>query len=919
MTQQLPIVTYGNGDVLRELFNAIAASMGDSPYHILIHLTLALAGTWMVLQMVTRRNLMVSVHWIGLYFLAFYVLFLPKATVNIVDRVQQSKVYTVDHVPLGLAILASYTTVIGDSLTQAIEKNFSLPEDLRYSQTGMVMASQLVTAASTFQITDPVFQENLQDFINQCVFYDLLLNKYSAQDLLTSSNIWQFVAQNASPARAFMYNHTVTTCKDGVASLNQDWKTAIDQAGGRYGSRLFPTNQQAKTQLLKYLPISYNYLTDLSESAASLIQQNMMANALQNGILGWSARSNAPAALASYAFNKAQQQTRIGNRTVGDLAAYWLPLMKNLFEGILYGSFIFIFLLLLFPFGGMVLRNYLYSLVWVQLWAPLYAIINLYVDFYAQHRSLGAMALGAGASGLSLATQSGLAQVNADMAGLAGYISISVPIIASSLVYGLHRGFSQVAQYIGGALHSGAGSVAAEAASGNLNLANTSFNTHSANNISANHVDTSARTSTGMITNQMPGGSTLTMTQDGSLVMNNQGALSNLGTTVNLASAIRSTAMQQADMAYSAALSHQQAYSQAMSEAKRYAYDLSQQESKSASFGQGYTSTISAGETNALNSLDQHNETITHDHNASESASKNRTENGGVGAQISGGISAGGIGGSVSANANVNWGHSLNQSEQHSYAQNEAFLHNTGHSRSVDTILRDVQEGNYRASTEEGQRLAENISASLDRAHQEQTQAAAQFQQAETYRQIASVAEENAVSINSNATQEFMTHLQHSGRSMRDIEQTMVNHPEQAQAIADEFTRGKAQTFIRNFQKQAGSSEAKIKQTDHDNDQTLKTQHKPSDPETLYHADQALITEKAHAQGLNKDTLIDKKPAQEVGRLIMEKSREVADRGKKVQREKEEVGQKVDKNQERVRDETGFAGSNFNKLNKEND
>src|SRR5260370_85350 len=81
-------------------------------------------------------------------------------------------------------------------------------------------------------------------------------------------------------------------------------------------------------------------LINLSDGASSLIQQNMMANALQNGILGWSARSNAPAALQSYAFNKAQQQTRIGNRTVGDLAAYWLPLMKNLFEGILYGSFV---------------------------------------------------------------------------------------------------------------------------------------------------------------------------------------------------------------------------------------------------------------------------------------------------------------------------------------------------------------------------------------------------------------------------------------------------------------------------------------------------------------------------------------------------------------------------------------------------
>ena len=540
MTTELSVVTYGNGDILCEVFNAIAATMSsNSAYSTLLHLAIGLAGAWTMLDLVGKRNLTILVRWFGLYYLAFYVVFFPKATVNIVDRVAQGKVYTIDNVPLGLAALASYTSVIGDSLTQLTEQNFSLPDDLRYSQTGMVMASNLVTAASTFQITDPVFENNLQDFINQCVFYDLLLNKYSAQDLLTTTNIWQFVTQNASPARAFMYNHTVVTCKDGVTSLAKDWQTAIGEAEERYGARLFPNQTNAKTQLLQYLPVSYDFLTNLSEDASSLMQQNMMANALQNGVVGWSARSKAPAALESYAFNKAQQQNRIGNRTVGDMAAYWLPLLKNVFEGILYGSFVFVFLMLLFPFGLAVLRNYAYSLLWVQLWAPLYAILNLYVNFYAQYHSLGATTLGSGAQGLTLSTVSGLAQVNADMSGLAGYLSLSVPLIASGIVTGMHRILSHVAQYVGGAVQSSASASAGEAASGNFSLANTHFSSHSAHNTSANHFDTTARTFSGMITNQMPGGSTLSMTPDGSAIMNNQSAISNLGTTIKLASSIR--------------------------------------------------------------------------------------------------------------------------------------------------------------------------------------------------------------------------------------------------------------------------------------------------------------------------------------------------------------------------------------------
>ena len=650
MAQEIAIVTYGNGDILREIFNAVAAGMGDSTFKTLIHLSILLGGTWAIAKLIFKRDLMVGVGWIALYFMAFYVLFLPKATVNIIDRVQQGKVYAVDNVPLGLAWLANITSAIGDGLTQLTEQNFSLPDDLRYGQTGMVMASNLVTAASTFQVTDPDFDRNLQSFIHQCVFYDLLLHKYSSQELFTAPNIWQFVTAHASPARAFLYNQTVVTCQNGAASLNQDWQSAISQAEDRYAARLFPDDTQAKTQLLKYLPLSYNFLTNLSEEASDLMQQNMMANSIQSGLLNWSAKTNAPAALEGYAFNKAQQQNRIANRTMGDMAAYWLPLLKNVFEGILYGSFLFIFLLLFFPFGLAILRQYAYSLLWLQLWAPLYAIINLYVNFYAQHRSLGAITLGGGVQGLVLATQSGLAQVNSDMAGLAGYISLSVPLIATSLVTGMHHALSHLGQYVGGAVQSGASSAAAEAASGSFSLANTSFSTHNAYNTSANHFDDTARTASGTVTNQMPGGSTITMTQDGSVVMNNQPATSSLDTQIHLSEAIRSSASEQADKSYSAALSHQQSYNEAMSAAERGVYELSRHQNLSEASGSSFVTSQSASDMQALNDLQQDSHRDSQDHSASESASHNRQFEGGLGVQA--GLGSKGVA-SVSASGDV--------------------------------------------------------------------------------------------------------------------------------------------------------------------------------------------------------------------------------------------------------------------------
>ncbi len=812
MAIELSVVTYGNGDILREVFNAIAAAMNtDSAYSTLIHLAIGIAGAWAMLDLVGKRSLTVLVRWFALYYLAFYVVFFPKATVNIVDRVAQGKVYAVDNVPLGLAVLASYTSVIGDSLTQLTEQNFSLPDDLHYGQTGMVMASSLVTAASTFQITDPVFEDNLQDFINQCVFYDILLNKYSAQDLLTTPNIWQFVTQNASPARAFMYNHTVVTCKDGVGSLAKDWQTAIEQAEERYGARLFPNQTNAKAQLLQYLPVSYDFLTNLSEDASSLMQQNMMANALQNGILGWGARSKAPAALESYAFNKAQQQNRISNRTIGDMAAYWLPLLKNIFEGILYGSFIFVFVMLLFPFGLVVLRNYAYSLLWVQLWAPLYAIINLFMNFYAQYHSLGAATLPGNTQGLTLSTVSGLAQVNADMSSLAGYLSLSVPLLVTGIVGGMHRMLSHAAQYVGGALQSSASASAGEAASGNFSLANTHFSTHNAHNTSANHFDTTARTFSGMITSQMPGGSMLSITPDGSAVMNNQGAISNLGTTVNLASSIRSTAMQQSDSAYSTALSHQQAYSEAISEAERGVQELSVQQGISESHSQSFVTSDSASATQALSQMVQQSNRVTDSNSQSKTSSQSHTAT--IGAQGSVGVGLPGalpIKASASVSGGVSQSWTGSQAKQQSHADSQELSGNASYSQNMDHVLRAVSEGSFRASTEEGERLLHNISSSMERAHQEQQSASLQFQQAQSYREVASMSQEKADNINSNATQAFMEQLQHSGHSNRDVEEIMVRHPAQAQAMADQFVQAKTQEYLSNFHQQSHSTDGKM-------------------------------------------------------------------------------------------------------------
>ena len=861
MSMELPIVVYGNGDLYRELFNAIAAALSDKSYSYLIRLSILLAGTWAIVRFSVERSLTPLLRWLALYYLAFYIVFIPKVTVNIIDRVNQGHAYAVDHIPLGLGLIANLTSTIGDGLTQLTEKTFSLPNDLLYEKTGMVMAARLALASTQFQVTDPDFAQSLQSFTHQCIFYDLLLNKYSWNDLLTAPDVWSFVSNYASPARAFVYNKAsgpqIITCKAGIGPLTQDWKNAVNAAAGHYGSLLFPQANDAKNLLLSYLPNAYNFLANVSETGQGIVMQNLMLNALQDGVMQMGASTNSPAALEAYSFAKAQQQKRLTNYTVGDMAAYWLPIMRNVLEAVLYGAFIFIFLLILFPFGHTVLRNYIASIMWIQLWAPLYAILNLFMSFYAQHASKGAIT---GQQNVTLLSQAGFAQVNADVASLAGYLSLSVPLLAAGMVKGLMSVFTQAAQYMAGVTQGAASTAAGEAVSGNLSLGNVNYSNQSSFNTSANHFDTNARVFSGMMTTQMAGGSTLSMTPDGTAIMNNQSAISNLGASVNLAESLRAGYTQQAERAESSALNQAHAYTNATSSGLRSLYELSDHLGTSKASGDSWSLSTNAQVGDAIGQTKRLTEKFAQDHHLSMDEAASVL--GSAYANVSGGVdlskSAAGQLLGIRGAASAGYRHDATNTDStrlgDTYAAAKDFIHDTNFAHNVDVVARAAQEKSLRSSNEEGQRLIDNMGSSFDTAQSTRHEMMSSLQAAESYRRSASLTEENAVSINSNAGQVVFETLQKQGMGASEIENLMTHHPEQAQQLAQDAVQGYSQSLRDHWSHDLPVSEAAVVSDAQANHQKI-----PSDV-SIQNNDQENHTKIAtHAieEGFHRDHFVD--------------------------------------------------------------
>lgn len=806
----LEVIVYGGGEIFREFFNAIALSMGSSGYESLIKLSLLIAGVWALVESITKRNLLLNVKWLVTYLLVFYALFLPKASIHIIDRIESGKPYAVDNVPLGLAIFASYTTRIGDGLTRLTEQYFSMPDYQPYGETGMVMASRMVKAAGEFQITDPKFSENMQGFIQQCVFYDLLLDKYSARDLIESTNIWQTVSERASPARSFIYNSQVTICQDGAKFLNKDWTAAIQDAEERYAHRLFPKQQQlAKQELLKRLPMSYAYLTKISAQAASIMQQNMMASAIKYGLIDSPPYT---AAIEAFSFAKAQTQKRLTNATIGDMAAYWLPIMKIVFECIMYGSFVFIFLLALFPFGLTIVKHYLYSLMWIQIWAPLYAIINLIISYYAQTKTAGAIT----ANGLTLASMSGIAQINSDIAGMAGYISISVPFISIIVVKGMASGFTQLAQYIGGVTQTTALGAATEIATGNLSLGNTNFANHNAFNTSANHFDTSARMMAGTMSYQLPTGSAVTLMPDGTAVLDNRNAISSLGTSINLSDAIRASSSKQSELSYNSAVNAARGMVDQYSAGIRTLYDFGASKGHSASDGSSSSVSKSGGFSESASQVAQLMSSFEKAHHLNKAQSSKLF--GAVYGDLSGSFKAGtfaGVGGSLGGRGEMGWGKEVIDTKLFNEAKRYAQDHNFSHL--VDSSLKAMHEDSYRTGSEHSNRVTDSVSSSFDQGNSLRDEATASYQKSQSYREMANISDEHAASINNNANQQFVNWLSnqqapntHGKIGMYQAENMRTQDPESYQHYAEQFVREKTQDYMTGFGQQHIHNQASV-------------------------------------------------------------------------------------------------------------
>ncbi|MDK2767960.1 MAG: conjugal transfer protein TraG N-terminal domain-containing protein [Sphingomonas sp.] len=476
------IFTVGGGDYLVNVFQAVAAWTGNGGYKSLIQVVLVMGLGLSALTLAFNQDWRAWINWFLGATLIYSCLMVPRLDVHVTDRLNPGLApANVSNVPLGLALMASFTSQVGDYLTGSAEVVFGLPGDLNYSKNGMIYGARLYDATRSLRISDPEFAANLDEHFRQCVFYDVLLGRYSMKQLAETNDIWATIAPG-SQARAQRFltrdpssgqvSSSIVTCREAYTALNAQWAGLIDGMGTLFGRQLYPnqTAALAKAKLFADLPVAYQYLAGVSANATGIFKQTLTINAMSQAMHSMSGSSGA-GNVDVYAQTRADIQTERTYSSIASNAMKWVPLLNVVLTVLFYALFPVLFPLFLMPkTGPLALKGYVTGFFYLAAWGPLFVILHMMLMV----KGAADMTAVAGASGLSLASFTGMADVNSDIGTLAGYLIASVPFLAGGVAKGAMAISHHATSYLNPSQNA-AEEAAREASTGNVALGNTSF------------------------------------------------------------------------------------------------------------------------------------------------------------------------------------------------------------------------------------------------------------------------------------------------------------------------------------------------------------------------------------------------------------------------------------------------------------
>ncbi|MBQ0946414.1 conjugal transfer protein TraG N-terminal domain-containing protein [Ideonella sp. 4Y16] len=491
VTQTLTIYAYGNVDALHGILNAIAMVMSANDFADMIRVAVIVGFVSVAILAMLPGNLQKGWNWFMTVAVLSGVLLVPKANVSIEDKLGLQPPVVVQNVPWGLALLGTVKSSIGSTLTQMFETAFqtipgdlALPAELGYLEHGVLFGNRLVRASREAEFTALVTQSDTLNYLRNCVF-PTLAREANPGAFERSPNLLADI-EVTNPALFSPYHDSngdtqLGTCPEVYGKLHKNLMGQGRQALEAMAQRLYPGQDSAqaiaKAEGSLLAIYGKSQLANVGLTAAEVMVQNILINATADASALYGASLDDPA-LMMFASMRSQAiaQTNAGWLVQGRIAEEVLPLVRNVTEAILYAMFPVLCILAVASEGqalAKLLKGYILVMIWVELWPPMFAVVN-YLQTLESAKSLAAAAAIGGTQALSLQSATGIYSTAISEVAVASWMVTFVPVLAAAILLGFEKVMAVAgASGVGGG--SAASSTAAQGAHGNLQLGNMSY------------------------------------------------------------------------------------------------------------------------------------------------------------------------------------------------------------------------------------------------------------------------------------------------------------------------------------------------------------------------------------------------------------------------------------------------------------
>lgn len=800
----LEIYTIYGGGMWKTALDAVVTLVGQNTFHTLLRI----AGTFGVLAVlftfIKQRNPMVFVQWLAIFMVITSILLVPKRSVQIIDLSDPAAVWKTDNVPVGLAAIASLTTSIGYKMASVYDMLMARPDSVTYSKTGMLFGSQIVAETSDFSTQNPELAQMLPDYVENCVIGDILLNgKYTINQLLNSTDPLTLITSNPSPLRGIFKMTSTTrqflTCQQAATEIKSLANTDVNPGSATFTwltRKVFGNKLNGAALLSNAMGESYGYFYSGGMTAAQIMKNNITNSAVRQGIKGFAARSSDTANLLNLATENAATKQRLSWAAGNELATRTLPFAQSL---------LMLILVCLFPlmialaasnhtlFGLNTLKIYVCGFIYFQMWPVMFAILNYASNYWLQSQT--------GGTPLVLANKDIVALQHSDVANLAGYLALSIPVLSFYLTRGAAAIGSQVT---GSILSSGAftsAGVAATTADGNW-----SFNNMSMDNVSQNKMDTNLVQRQGQQTWQADNGSTQTQTAGGHTVIDGSGAMSNLPVNMKLSQLASSGFQESARQSQVQAQTALDGYNHSVTSGWSQLSQLSNQTGTSDSLTRGSENSQATNATRGASMMMSAAESYAKANNISTQEAYNqlmsKSVEGSVNAGASGKFNTGdqafgkigkwatGVSAEVHLGAEVKGASGSSHGTQETHSSNQDMRHDQNSQavndfrQGMDMVkssrITDGANHSENAASSNVQQFAATLNDAESQYHQYTTSST----QSNEFSRMATVAQNQSASLDTNYTQEF---VDWAANKYGDKAQSMLTSAPSAREAAMEF------------------------------------------------------------------------------------------------------------------------------------